>query len=605
MLSIYIYGPKQNGWLNIAKDTVLDMEEFAEAFDEELNIGTYSLPGECPWTDDNRQLLGYSERLENFNTSNRRFKCDVYDGGFPEMQGAQFTILEKKGKLSYTSGSFTFSISGSKGLFGSAIKGKKLADLSLGGPIIWAGYDSRGWATQQVRGAFPQYDYFSFAPVAIENFINKDRPDFDNEFLAKDTVNNVMVTGSGPNDWEFGRPQAAAPTVPAVSGTAEYLDFRTVPFFKTKFILKKIFEENGFAVSGAIVDGNDFDHLYDFNNYAIEYYIISSHVDINRGINPKNHMPDILIKDWLQGIFSLLNIYPSFANPGEVKLLFRDSIFTAKKIYSITNICSPDFSSTIAQEDTKGGYKLNYSWDSNDAYYSERVKEITGKTLVATVATRAALDTLSIFRALTTDDVAYVEADNMYYAVANATGSPILWDAFSEELPSYVFGGEERSVDIGVSTLCTYVEFDVAQALFLKRNKLGTRQPGSYRNNRGAIVLNAFAQRVFYINRRYLGTGVLQPVSYNHNRDAANTIIEPYSLAFKGVYGLAQNFHARWQAAKENMEIVKSSIMANTAVITQLKACNTIEMNNILLLPYKIEKTIPLQPNVQISMSVI
>jgi len=606
LLSIYVYGPIINGWMDVAPDISLEIEEFAEAFDEDLSIGTYSLPGDFPWTDHNRLLLGYGERLENFNTSNRRFKCDVYDNGFPQMQGAQLTILEKKGNLSYSRGTFTASISGSKGLFGSAIKNKKLKDLYLGGPIIWTGMDSREFAKNVMINSFPQYDYFSFAPVAIENFIDKDRPDYDNEFLARDTVNNVMVTGIGINDYVFGRPQSAAPTVPAVSGTPEYLDFRTVPFFKLKYVLRKVFEENGFTVTGAIVDSTDFDHLHIFNNFGIEYYITSSYLDINKIITPANHMPDIYIKDFLAGIFGLFNIFPSFVNPGEVKLVFRDSIFTAKKIFSISNICSPEFISTITQEESKGGFKLNYTWDSKDDYYSERVKDLTGKTLVATVAKKSDLDTLVIGRALTTDDIAYVEADNMFYAVANATSIPILWDAFAEDLPSYSVGGEERNIDINVSPLCTYVEFDAGDALYEKRNKVGTRQPGSYRNNRGALVLNDFSLRLFYINSNNIdGSGVVQPYSYNHNRDKDNNVIEPYTLAFKGTFGIAQKFHLRWQEAKENQEIVKIDIAADTAVMEQIKACNTIELNNILLLPYKLEKTMPLKNQVSFYVSVI
>ena len=605
MLSIYLYGPQKSGFLDLAPDTVLDLEEFAEPFDEELSIGIYSLPVDIPWTENNRLLLGFAERLENFIANNRRYKCDVYDSGFPEMQNAQLTILEKTGTLNYNRGNFSASIGGSKGLFGNAVKNKKLKDLYLNGPITWAGLDSREWATQQMRGAFAQYDYFSFAPVAIENFIQTDRPDYDGEFLAKDVVNNIMTFVS-PAVFTFDRPQSANPALPAVSGTAEYIDFRTVPFFKLKYVLRKIFEENGFTVTGAIVDGSEFDHLHIFNNYAIEYYLKGSYVDINKMIVPANHMPDILIKDFLQAVFSFFNIYPSFVNPGEVQLLLRNDIFINKKIFSISNICSSEFTSTISQEESKGGYKLNYGWDGADGYYSERVKELTGKTMVATVATRAALDTLNIGRGFTTDDIAYVECDNMYYAVANATVSPVLWDAYSEDLQPYSSGAEERSIDIAVSTLCTYVEFDVADALFEKRNMVGTRQPGSYRNNRGAIVLNDFGLRLFYIDRLTLpGFVGTQPVSYNHNRDRDNNVIEPYSLAFKGLFGIAENFHKKWQAAKENQEIVKSIIKADTAVMEQLKACNTIELNNILLLPYKTEKTIPLQQSVQISMAVI
>lgn len=592
MLQIYLYGPTQQGWLDLNQNSELEIEEYAEPFDEDLSTGTFSLPTDLPWTDNNCRLFGFSERLENFSKMPKQFKCDVYDDGFPEMISAQLTILEKNGAFSYSTGSFSTSIAGTKGLFGTLVKNKKLTDLKLGGLINFPGKDSREFAYDVMTGVELNYPYISFAPVAIEGFLQTDRPDYTTEFLARDTVNTVVINNTGTG-WVFGRPTAADPTIAAPSGDAEYVDYRTVPFFNLKYVLKKVFEENNFRVSGALVDGTDFDDLYIFNNYAIEYYLVSpSFADINHFINPANHMPDISIADFLRGLFALFNVYPTFVNAQEVKLIYRKTLLSGMQIKSLNEVVDKIFNSSFENSEPEDGYTLDYGWDSSDQYYSDRVKDLTDKTYIGSVRTFADLQTLNPGRALTTNDYAYVEADNLYYLVANSLSTPKLWDAYAERLDKYIVGKGERTVDINISTLATYVEFVEADALYERRPYVGTRQPGSYTNNKKTLVKNAFGLRIFYI-KVYPLLSSFFPFSFSHNRDKDGNIIEPYSLAWDGEYGLAKNFHNGWQAARSNAQIVKTNVRADHKILSEVQAATAMEIDNILYLPYKTERSIP------------
>lgn len=599
MLQIYLYGPLFEGFLDINPNTELDIEDLAEIFDEDLSTGLYSLPVELPWTDNNRKLFGFAERLQNFNSSVKQYRCDVYDNGFPELTNAQLTILERSGLFSYKRGSFNASIAGTKGLFGSTIKNKTLQNLKLDGTITWSGKDSREFANDVMHGNEPDYPYLAFAPVAIEGFIDTGRTDYTTEFLAKDTVNYLMLN-NGP-DYFFGRPQSGNPALPAISGTEEYVDFFTVPFFKLKYILKKIFQENGYTVTGSFVDSTDFDDLVIFNNYGIEHYV--SYVDINRSIYPSNHLPKIEIKEFLKAIFGLFNIYPVFSGTNTVQLVYRKQAIINRNILSLNEVCSKQFTATTESDTSESGYKLNYTWDSNDGYYSDRVKDLKDKNLVATVAKFSDLANLNLNQQLTTDDIVYVQADNLYYRVANALNNPILWDAYAEKLEEYTDGKGERSLSPEISTLCTYVEYDTNDALYEKRNYVGTRQLGSYRNNKGTVVLNDFALRIFYIKHLPIGGGYTVPVSFSHNRDKDNNIVEKYSLSWHGEDGLATNFHKLWQQVKENNDVVKTELKADQKLLGELQAYNIYEINNVLYLPYKIERKIPLNGKLTISLT--
>lgn len=615
MLQIYIYGPTESGFLDLDPGSTLDMESDADIFDEDLSTGEFSLPIDIPWTEHNRRLTGFAERFQNRSVTQSPvtlslskgkgdFKAVVYDSGFPELPSARLTIIGKDGNFSYNKGKFSATITGTKGLFGSQVKNKYLTDLQLGGKITFE-TDSRTFAEGLMKGAFPQYDYITFVPVAIENFFDTSRPDYDGEFLAKNCVNNVVLSGSGPDGWTFGRPTAEDPTVAAAAGTAEYADYRTIPFIKTKYVLRKIFEEFGYKVSGEILDSPDYDNLTTYNNYAIENYA-PSHFDFNRSIYPGNHVPDILIIDYLKGLLPFFNIYPVFTGDNEVQLIFRKNLKKEKKIFSLNGLCSELFTSTIEDQASSNGYKLAYNWDKDD-YYSDRIKDLKDKILTVTVTRKADLNGIAAMvpETLTTDHIAFVTAENMYYQVADATSDPVKWDAYAEALNDYTEGNGDRSVDIPISTLCTYVELQEESGLYVNRDYVGTRMAGSYINNKGVLVKNDCPNKIFFAKRRINSSNVLVPFSYNHNRDSDNNAIEPFSLAWTPADGMAATFHKEWQQIKQNQENVKTSIKADRRILKSIADSNFLEVKGCLYLLSKSEKTIPLKDTMDVELVVV
>ena len=588
ILQIYVYGPRENGWLDLPAGTAMEWEKFSSLFDEELSTSEFTLPFEVSWTDNNRRLLGFAERIENFSKPVNYFRCDIWNKGLLQYANAKLSLLEKSGRFSYTSGSFNASISGVKGLLGSVLKGKNLKDLSLGGCICFD-EPSRVFAQQQMEGMFPQYWYVKFVPVAFENFFDTNRSDYDNEFLAKDTVNNLIVNGS---TWLFGRPDSLSPGTEALEGDEEYIHYRTIPFFSLKYVFRKLFEENGFTVKGDFIDDPNFDELAIFNNYAVEKYTID-YLDINREIFPSNHMPDMEQAEFLQAILSWLKLKIDSTGVNEITLTYKYKSITQRKTADITEFVTGSFKSTLPGTENNDGYKIAYTWDSNDQFINDRIKDLKDLTFAATVQLKSELTALSIGRPLTTDDYAFVQSENMFYRCADATNPLALkWDAYSENLDVYTKDGGERSVEIPLSTLCQYAEFNTSSGLWEKRNYLGCRQQGSYINNRGNQVTAPFALRVFYAGIKPMN-GTELPVSYNYNRYSNNTKFTPYSLALNGDDGIVQQFHKTFEDLNQNKEVVEIELLHTPQLDMLMEKNNTLIIKGIHFLVYKTEPRIP------------
>ena len=601
MLQIFIHGTKEQGFLDLMPGASLDMEAISEIFDTELGAGEYSLPIEIPLTPHNRRLIDFADRMRNFTTEKNYWVCDVLDNGFPELIRAKITMLDKSANLAGTKGKMSASVSGNKGLFGSNLKGKKLRQVDLGGTITWDAGETREFATDLMKGLYPQYHYLKFATVAIESFFDTNK-NYNGEFLAKDTVNYVVGNSAGgPLNWEFGRPSIANEQLPTLPGDEAHIDSRSIPFFNFKYVLMQAFAAVGYIPTGEFINSTWWNDLHIFNTTALEYYSPIVYQDYNRKIFPADHVPDIELVDFFKAVFDFFNIFPIFDGNGYADLRYRTNILFEKKVLDITHRCSPDFTSTYKESGENTGYKLDYTWDAADGYPGDRIKDLATKTLVATVATLPNLGTLSIGRPLTTDDIAYVAAENMYYVVANAVSIPILWDAWSEGLDPYSTGDEARTVETGISTLCTYVEFDIDAALFVRKNRLAARQTGTYYTNKLARVVNPFALRLFYITKQ-LVDGLEVPMSHNHNLNTAGSAIQQHSLALKGPAGLAVGFHEKWQALQDRQQDFKIPVLADAALMQDLKTHNILQINNIQYLLNKRESTIPLKSSILLEM---
>lgn len=600
MFQIYLEGPKESGFLEITEQTELAIESYSDIFDEDFSTSEVVLNCDIPWTDLNRRITGFAERLENFSTKPEYYICTIYENNFPILTKAKFTILEKNGYYTYKKGNFSVSINGVKGIFGSQIKAKKLTDLNFA-KITWSTDDSREFATKLMKGLYPNYSHIVFAPMVNEGFIQTDRKDYNNEFIAQDVINNVVITG-GLTQWTFGRPTSANTSIAATSGTLEYVDYRTVPFIKLKWLLKEIFNQFGYTATGDFLNSADFDDVVVYNNYAIEVYSYTTHLDFNRSITINNHLPSSSIVDFLKAVFGFFNIYPAFS-ANSVVLYYRQKTIIQRNILDITQYVTDSFTSTFNNEDysNKKGYTLKLL-NNNDGFRSDWSKDLKSKTLVGTVNTYNDLSTFTISRSLTTDDIVYVSADNIYYVVADATSTPIVWDVYAQNFGDYIKDSGERSIDINASTFLTALNYSSVSGVWTKQPhlKCATRQPGSYLNSVGITIKNSFDIYFMYAKKIDIG-GIDLPVTFSNNRDSDNNKIAAYSLAWHGTDGLA-NLHITWQNLRQKSEVLKTWLMANSKLLNDLEKYNLVQINNITFLVYYKSRPIPLTNTIEVKL---
>lgn len=591
MLQIYLYGPRENGFLDLPPNTRLDMESIAEMFDEQLAIGEYNIPLDIPWTETNLRLTGYANRPQNqANGGQYQFVADVYDNGFPEIQRGKFTILGTRGSFSPGSGTMSITVSGAKGVFGNTVRSKKLKDLQLGGTITFTETSSREFATNVMKGMYPQYSYIRFAPVCRRNYIDVDRPDHDGEFLVGDRVNYLVYTGAAPDGWEFGRPDPSNATIAIAEGNALFKDFRTIPFFSLKYVFRKCFEEFGYSISGTIMNTSVFDDVCLDNNFSIENY--GGNYDLNRTIIPANHMPDTGIRDFIIAVCQWLNVYPVFSGQ-KVELKQRTGTLNGTRLFDITPYVRDSFEAEREAEEVKKSVNFGYASDGTDNAMGDAIKDLIGKTIVATVMTLGELATLDIGRPLTTNDIALVMNENMYFQVADSTGSPILWDAYSDALQPVISDAEQETTELPLAPLTTQVELNSTTQLYMNMLACCIDQRGSYSNNKGIRVKHDFGLRTMYISLRSAGSYTV-PGSYYHHLDENGDQIQPYSLALDGEFGIVKNFHKEWALKRSRGLIIKTSIKCNSAVLSEIKKADKLIIQDVQYLLYQIERTIPL-----------
>lgn len=552
MISIKVYdsnGAAQE--LDLSPDTNIDLEYLFPAFDDKLEGSDFSLPFKIPFTDRNRALLGYAEHL-NTDAAGipEQWRCDVYDDRVLYAQDAKLKLLNHSGRFDNKDGSYNFNVSGIKGFFGTRAKGKSMKDLLLDGVINWdAAMDSREFAKDLMDGNQPQYeDRIRFAPVHMADFFDNSRNDYLGEYIYNEIVNTVVLDVAFNDGWIFGRPKPTMPTQVIAKGDPEYADYRTVPFYKLLYVVRKIFSEHGFTAEGNFFDYPDFDKLMIFNNFAIERYDFPFTYDVNTQIIPGNHMPDMSVTDFLAAIQNTCNLKIIFRSGFKVFLNFKEETIIAANVKDFSNKVDLFFESAQRNPAYFGGQALRWKWDGNDSYRNDKVKEIKDLNVIADVETFGDIAGLALPSPAITDYI-YVAAENYYY---NWNPTLSIWEPFSENQLDYEDGRMEVEYAPPLSPLCQYYGYDVPSNNILNKDMVGTRMLGSYINGAREQITNPFELRLFYIDQYSAGTYTDLPISFSHNYDTNGTKRVEVSLSWLAIDGLYNKFWKKWLAMLKN-----------------------------------------------------
>lgn len=609
MLQILINGTTSNGFLQLNNEVQLSLESLHPAFDDDFTTGEFSIPFDLPWTDNNRVLLGFPERISNFSNVNNYYTCTVFDNGVPIMQNAKLTILAKSGSLQYDKGYFSVSVSGTLGLFGASIKNKKLKEIQFDDDIIWDSMDSRAFAnyfTNRLEdGRESARDYLRFAPVVIENFIDKDRKDFTTQFLVNDCINNVIIKDD--NSWIFGRPKISNAKIPATTSDTEYKDYYTVPFFTVQYIVQKLFASYGYQIVGDFISDHRYYNLCLFNNKAIEQYDGISTTDFNRRITIKNHMPDILIADFLKALFGIFGIYMIFESDNKVRLVYKNTLLKNKTIANLNEFLIDEFDTNYQDAQQQRGFTLDYNWSSSEGYHSDVVKSDADFTdILGTVKAKSELESFNpAGHTFTTDDVVFVEDENMYYRIANAQTTPKKWDCIAERLSAKIIGDGSDSLQYDISPLAQYVATNATTQLKEPKHYVAAKMKGSYTVNKNTIAENPYGLHLFFASVELITFSspfISSPGSFNKGWGMPYMTENKPSLAWDGYNGLYQNHHKEWLQLIRNKETTTFTFMAGHKLDYLLQTNTIFEILGAQFIIKQINRDIPNSGTIKIQM---
>ena len=589
MLSIIVYKPNGgSAALQLNPGTKLTTESIMPAFDDKLENGIYSFPIEVPWTDHNKLLLGFVENLASHNNSIPDYwRCDVIPDGATVYYDAKFKMVSHKGRFDGKQGSYSFIITGVKGLFGSLIKGKKLTDLRLEGVIKWdAADDSRGFAYKVMSNQDPaNFSKLNFAPIAALDYIDSARSDFNAEFIAQDVINNVLIDNSYTNGWTFGREKPGSPNIALTSGTALYENYRTIPFLNLFWVIKQIFIEHGFTASGEFFNYPNFNLIHIFNIVSIEFYDYPFPFDLNRQITPNRHLPKMFISDFLVAIQNAFNLRIDWLDGKRVEFNFKSSLLVSKRIKNFTHKCISIYDQATRHEAYEGGIKIEYNWDPSDAYPSDFVKDTKDINIIDTVDVYGDIASLALPAAIDNTTYIYVRAENYYYNFIASSGR---WEPAIEQFEEYTIGKEEVSFSTDVSPLCHHYQVDPF-GFTNRMNMVAVRQTGSYYNDSKVFIENDFTLRLFYIKQINSSSLTNMPISFCHNYDSNGNKLVETSLSFKAADGLYNKLWRTWIEMLINSWNVQAKFILDVIDIKELdKTDILINLNN----QYLVKKTI-------------
>jgi hypothetical protein len=537
MIKINVRHPLKKS-ISIFVNDFFSIETITDLFDEDLNDGgTFSIPISIIATDEIRNFLDFPESFSI--NQNMKYDCDVYADDVQILNDVTIEFESVEGRLDITNNTYSFVILGERSKLGTKMLNKKLSDFAMGGIIDWSqtfglGIGSRIFAYEVMLGYSPQYAYkLAFAPVKIFDYIDDTRSDYSGDIMQNDIVNKILENKKYNDNWIFGADKLGVPNEAVDEQNPEYAEYRTVPFFKITFILKEIFKELGYVLEGDFFNIPDVEDMYIFNNHSIERYNWPAYADTNSIIDPKNHVPDLLLVDFYAAVKNFFCLK---------QIIVGNTIYLNKKMnlnteLDVSNNVLQNFTNGTKTDVNKNGVKIEFNFGNEDSYATDNTSNNTKIEVIATVAVYTDIASLAI----TPIDGNYilVTAENYYYRY---DVSQAIWIPELEALEGFVTGANPKTKEIALSPLCQLYTTSPS-GLKSWQNMPAVRQAGSYYSNGKVNVINPCGLRIFYIKNLAWNNSSAMPVAFTHDTDLANTKRATMSLSILGTYGLYNMLH--------------------------------------------------------------
>ncbi|MGZ8535737.1 MAG: hypothetical protein ACXWV4_09385, partial [Flavitalea sp.] len=302
--------------------TNIRFEQPSPLFNYDLILGAHSFPVKVP-TQPNRKVLNFPDLIDNKVGFLQNEPCYIQMGGNNWFEGCI--------KINSVNRDFTsVSLLSGTGAFANLINSKKLSDLKLGG----------------IRNLPP--DVFSIVEHARLSAVEGNMDYVFFPYKNSDFYGNANNDYCGyVNEWDYDNGTFFHNTA-----TNKYC---LSPLVFVHYLLRCIFEEHGYSVSGEFFEDAELKTLVLFNNTAMEhdsgFYLneYSNYIDL------RNHVPKVSIGAFLIALRKLFGIDFFFHKSRKhVEVRFLKTIIRNSRVNDYTDITS---SAGIELTQEYAGYK--------------------------------------------------------------------------------------------------------------------------------------------------------------------------------------------------------------------------------------------------------
>jgi hypothetical protein len=374
------------GYLDTFPEMAIQFEFLSPLFKNAIEEQGYSYPIDLPLSDNNAQKLGFvnlADSLQKFEA----YPCNVYFDG----------VLLVQGNLKISNISTKVSAYILEYQFDTTVLDSLLREIDLGGDRALIGTGPGQYsnmyecANDSVMHTSNEWD-FVFTPVYDEDFY-RDNADANTGLDAPHTYSKVV------NFWDFKlqsfwQPPSGAViindgvmanyTTPITPPTASTF----VPYPYVVSILRYISKQLGYTLTGDWAREEGTKKLIIYNTYALDFLEDISTFTRNTCnkpiINLKNHVPNITIKEFLNGLAQLYNLSISFDfRKKQLKIDARTNTISN----AIEIECTVASNYTIAPtEITEKGYLFEMGIDATDENYTQYAELVADENLKEDVA---------------------------------------------------------------------------------------------------------------------------------------------------------------------------------------------------------------------------
>lgn len=580
--------------LDMPAKTSIKLERNSNLFENEQIRGDYTYPFTIPLTEHNRKLLGNIQDNTFAQTDiTYRIKAQftgLIRYGLMYVDSVEWNINTQTGYISVTTVL-------EEGLFYSLIKGKMMKDFTYGGVIPVPAYTNPNptnpwsnviaWANDIANGVVTDQP-FVFPMVKWENFAPEGKRDKD--LLAQKCINHWWPANGGTSPAEY--PVWIYSDRNSNSSMTAYYN-RMVPMFYLQWVMEQLFTELGYELECELFTDTDFQKLILLSNYSVNLFTDSAvnSDDLCTFIDPRNHMPDMTVVQFLNEIVKPFGAVYYFTADNKVSIKLKKTIAQQQPVH-IKHDLNPQItkSYTDIPEIAKG---INFSYGVTD---KDNAFSTLGNSGLDTYNIKGAVDTYTDLAALTPDenDIQLVTDENKYYQF-----NGFEWVIVSNNLIDYLsndnaFAMSCAAVPVPDQETEVYNNWDGSGILFatfwyqLPQMDMAGTYFGDNQAFVGAVSDGNKLRKgdpmgihlMFYHglqtkespNPLYGEITYPYGSSYHYAPDDARTKIGNWHLGWGEAEGLVEVFYALWL-----------SVMANTRKIAIDIYLNEAELDSILL----------------------